>query len=387
MELIRDTNEVRAASVFLDRLLASPTNMLNISRFELRLLTFFDQFCLPFFTTGLNEEINYTWKCEVPRLFLSSRLVRDAIYLFAAINMWLLCDVHSAVDADNSTDVAYLEATKDPFSGHTVLLKSQDLPGNQQSLFEATAGYFSNTLTGTQGVLATQDSEEISAAQRSFKHLEAVISGILIFSYLGIHPHRLIPLVTMDDSASLDFMTLSQSIRLSVLVASPWLKETGFRGLYTDKVFAKAGYRQFELTNKLRDRIQVDMYYYTLIGAIERMESCMHQLILTSSNIPLYKWAIGLPEKFYDLLRQKHCGAMNILFHYSCIAKITGFSLLDDHNMWGDYIGWYMKYFKTDDFDYKHYWLANVRKYHVTVQERGSFSEWDPETKYAQFQY
>ena len=83
-----------------ETLVNSTSTMMNLSRFELRLLHFFDQFCVPLFSFGVNMTAEHMWRNCVPPLFAKSPLVRKAMFLFASMNMWPLCDVSTLFLAD-----------------------------------------------------------------------------------------------------------------------------------------------------------------------------------------------------------------------------------------------------------------------------------------------
>ena len=111
-------------------------------------------------------------------------------------------------------------------------LYNMDTKLGQNSLYITTTKYFLDTVSKAHLSIP----EEADAQKKGFglTQLEAAqmsISSILIFSFLGIHPHKLMPLVIFDKSDT-DFLSLTGCMRLNYVVMAPILLNSPFRGLF-----------------------------------------------------------------------------------------------------------------------------------------------------------
>lgn len=64
-----------------------------------------------------------------------------------------------------------------------------------------------------------------------FQAAEVVISGILLFSFLALQPHGLIPLLSCD-SAIPDILSMCKGMKTSMSYAFPLLYDSPYRGLF-----------------------------------------------------------------------------------------------------------------------------------------------------------
>lgn len=203
---------------------------MNISKLELRLLSFFNQFCMPLFSFGVNHEVHQVWHKQVPMLFLESPLIRSSIYSFAALNLFPLCDLSEFKHETISMEELESRALVLDFG-----LYNMDSKLGQNSLYITTTKYFLDTVSKANLSIP----EEGNAQKKGFglsqmKAAEMSISSILIFSFLGIHPHKLMPLVIFDRSDT-DYLSLTGCMHATFTEIAPTLINSPFRGLYSLK--------------------------------------------------------------------------------------------------------------------------------------------------------
>jgi hypothetical protein len=148
--------------------LNSSTKLMNIDMFELRLLNYFENICIPMFCYGPQDNIYKTWKTVFPPLFLQSNLVRTSVYSFASINLLPIIDMDQVIKDDPCK-------TFDIFQKRTI-------------------DYFVDTTNNVTNGVKQLDLQNIDGPTVS----ELIISGILLYSYIAIHHNHVCPLIPND---------------------------------------------------------------------------------------------------------------------------------------------------------------------------------------------
>lgn len=373
-------------------LLNSSTKMLNISTFELRLLNFFNSYCISLISFGVNMKADRTWRQEVPKLFLQSDLVRKAIYLFSSINLWPLCDFQSIIDVESDYSVQDLQKM-DAIVDCALLKESLELESNGQdpnkNLYIKTSNYFMNTLANTGDILGRADAnskiDELTAS-------ELLVSGILIFAFLGIHPHRLVPLVSFDNTIETDFLSIVRGIRNTVLVSYEALATSDYIGVLP-LIDSSVKTNIFTNTEAITPnpitmtlRAQISEFFEnqdvgsesshncnTLHNSINTLELYMSKAILFNYPVPLFAWVLSLSDDLHSLIRAKYFLALRLLYVYACLNCITRFHIYDKKNMWLEFISWFKDYnFKLNNgqwqygYDERLYRIAIIDNFKIS---------------------
>lgn len=214
--------------------------MMGVSRFELRLLHFFNNFCVSLFSFDVNMTVDRMWRESVPQLFGNSAMVRKAVFLFAAINMWPLCDVDTLFRSDiNFSGLLYdtvpteKAIEDDPITQSTFDMSLKN--SKTDNLFMRTLSYFSEVLSETKNALTSTNG--ISGS--NLRVAELVVSGILVYLFLGLHPHKLVPLVSFqlepgdyDSGCDTDFVALCRGIQSLFELGRNNLTRTKFKIIF-----------------------------------------------------------------------------------------------------------------------------------------------------------
>lgn len=395
-------------------LVNSPSQQLNISRFELRVFDFFNQYCINLLTFGANERVDRVWRQEVPSLFVSSPLVRLAIFSFATINLWPLCDLIRVQELDYELDSKnlYTLPIKRDFhesgwslpseSHHTVhgdfhsnlygSIRTDD--DSTDSLYVRTTKYFMDALKKSN--ISIDDLKNTTLRNHDKivnQQCDLAISGIIIFAFLGIHPHKLLPLVDFDsnDTGSLasgfmssgcsgfvnDFISLSYGIRKVVHMSGNLVLDTRFRDIFLgsdeEVVRPRKLKDEYHLIKQLKFHLSAS-YQFDVINSrtsfeinvisemIFNLESALYGTINFNYPVPLFRWVIFLSEDFILLIRQKNYCALHLLYTFACLCLLLNFTLFDKTNMWLDYIDWFKQTFPMSEYD---------RKFHRLVVDFG----------------
>ncbi|CAK9440108.1 uncharacterized protein LODBEIA_P42080 [Lodderomyces beijingensis] len=346
-------------------MLTQASTLLGISRFELRLLKFFDEECAQVFSYGISREIYDAWKYKVPPLFLESSLVRQSIFSFAALGLSTRVDLRSLQKSDNGINHwVWEKIAPKKFSN----LKSS-LPvslydayaDNGKCLYVKTTNYFLQALSKSRQKLseATSLVERDLAAMGSFENpvvaKELVVSSILMFTFLGTQPHGLIKLISFDESES-DFISIAAGCRDTIANYSNAVLQSDSRGFLYFKVeedqleisLKECEYPVImDLVHHLNDSMGTEIsgesshITSTLQTAIASMARALVACSHFKMPIPVFRFIMILSDDMKHLLHSKHAYASRILYVYSCLCSIARLQMFEDHNIWRDYILWY----------------------------------------------
>ncbi|ODV78611.1 uncharacterized protein CANTADRAFT_6967 [Suhomyces tanzawaensis NRRL Y-17324] len=385
--------------------LASPTSHLGISRYELRLVNFFDSFCVPLFSFGVNKDVHNVWKNMVPSLFLRSSLVRNSVYSFAALNLFPLFGLTSVQEA-----IPYqLAATRSSNSISDLIDTSLSFYENQQNFCDTTNAYFNSAIQKTNILieleLKTSSLEQLPPSPELAA--EMTISSILLFSYVCLHPFKVVPLLAWNTDEP-DIISITKGIRSTLQICTPIIAQTNYKGLTTlqdDKlVIPPLETCVYPIIASLRDQLTeltqgYDVFDSKILRALEVLKEtvrllheCVCKCIHWNYPVPLFRWLILLLSDFRDLLYERNFYALRILFIFACYSIVTRFEVDDKSNVWIDYIYWYKNYntklFGQNQWRYTldeaFFWLSDSR---ICVFPHPDFTKMgllDPEVMFMQ---
>lgn len=390
-----------------ETLVNCPSSMMGLSRFELRLLHFFDDFCVSLFSFNVNVRVDLMWRESVPQLFGSSPLIRKAVFLFAAINMWPLCDVDTLFHSDIKFSKLLYDTVP---ADHDIENKLTTLPffdmssrnSKTDNLFMRTLSYFSDVLSETQKALTCTR----SFCGSSLRAAELVVSGILVYLFLGLHPHKLVPLLSFqmetndyDSSCNTDFVAMCRGTQNLFEFGRDNLSKTKFRIIFftPEKIPYSVRERKFAVVERLRKELSSYFAEFEDIvdsqitakeaidRAIELLSSAFYFSAKLKYPVPLFKWPLVLPNSFDVLLRQRHFFALRLYFQFACICTIARFNLYHDSNMWKDFIEWFRVYNMKEygrwlyEFDHCFYDLVIRENFRFEYDNFSFLYDFDPE--------
>ena len=400
--------------------LTQASNILGILRFELRLLKFFDEACVPLFSYEVNDGIHNAWKYKVPPLFLESDLVRRSMFSFAAMGLSATMDLNLLQLGDNyeyGEDQARLLQAESTLQQNSHPNKFprwiQDIGSNIEvydfdtdcklNMFLLTTKYFLDALSKSQEKIGQAASQKYGF-EDPFIAKELTVSSILIFSFLGIQPNRLIKLINFEtngkcksnskdnfecesepnndpqveprdnpeDEPEPDMIKVSIGVRETIISCSSTVLQTDLCGLLFFRASFEVGcpslkecrypvirdlvmhlyefdeVSEFGTLDELNESRNVDEFdsetaleLEALKGAITSLMLGMYGTLYHKFPIPLFRFLMVIKDDFQSLLYNKHPYALRILFVYSCLNSFARFQMYNDHNMWRDYILWY----------------------------------------------
>lgn len=353
--------------------LNAPTSMLKVSRFELRLLNFFSIYCIPLFSQSIDPESQYVWTREVPQLSLESTLVRNSIYSFAAMCLIEICNLPEIQHEDNKEASPYA----------TSLINPNVALGND-SLYAATSRYFMDT------IVATREKVDDLANYRVASEL--AVSSIVMYAFLGIHPHKLVTLVCFDQDDT-DFISMARGIRETVRRSWPVLADTNFRGLFAASIRRNDPLETlpFEKCYPVVQRLGQELLAANppgceyLTEAVMWFQRLITLVIRTNHPADIVKWIALVPVEVCHMIYDRGFHGLRLLYVYSCYCAITRFYAFEHSNMWHDYIEWYRRHnFDTFgrwfyDYDESFYIMTVEKSYGLNTVDYSPMGALDPE--------
>lgn len=318
-------------------------------------------------------KLDKMWRCSVPPLFLRSQMVRKAIFLYSCINMWPLCKVEELFLADQKRS-----KIKDGKALEALLAFELDSFPESADLYQRTLWYFSDLIAETQDKLL----DPLRLASDSFTASELMVTSIIIYLFLWIHPHKLLPIL-LEDEETTDFVSVCRSLLIARDMLVKSLSRTEFRAIIESprKVsllkkhkFAIIVQLKKDLELYYEDKKDLELCYEeieTITTSLEVLASELYQSATLNYPLFLFRWPLRLPQLFDELLRNRHFFALRVYFQYSCIVTAAGFYLYQQLNMWIDYMKWFRDYnmkvygdwiYKSDQYFYE---LVTERQYRL----------------------
>ncbi|KAG2736884.1 hypothetical protein G9P44_000974 [Scheffersomyces stipitis] len=378
------------------------TSKLNISTFELRLLNYFDRHCIYMFSFGVNDEVHNVWKNHVPSIFLQSKLVRDSVFSFSAINMFPHCDLELLKYDDDMYGRIKLDRANKTVTYDPNAVRTKISPDDEDTLYDRTAKYFMDSINKTNITIGSGNIQgpSIPVFRDDLTAKELVVSGILIFSFLAIHPHKLLPLVSFAEDET-DFLSMCLGISATMISCQAAILRSELSGMFIHEERGLETPSLKDCTYPLLMKLKQDLdqiyggdefdsivatEYNILSSTLQILHTGLYRSVKLNYPIPLFKWTLMISPNFRDLVYEKNFFALRILYVYSSLCMITRFMIYNDSNMWLDYIHWYKDY-NLENFgnkwvypmDEKSYELTAVKKYMFEGLDYTALATFDPD--------
>lgn len=210
-----------------------------------------------------------------------------------------------------------------------------------------------------------------------------LISGIFIVLFLCRHPHKLMPLVAFDDDGpQLHFMAIARGVRETIILWAPSLYQSQYLPIYMEMFGGGAIPLPHNINPipmlqpmfaDLEDAYIPPTIKHTLQQTMHVLNSQLHDLARLRLNLELTKFLLRVPSEFFDLVLQKNFFALRIVFVFLCLLLLLEFWVLEQLNMWVDYLEWFRGYnFRIyDQWMYSHdrtlYNIAYVHRLHFPL--------------------
>ncbi|KAK6890583.1 hypothetical protein K4I79_000395 [Candida tropicalis] len=348
MRVPTDISVAKRGELARELVLTQSTRILGISKFELRLLRFFDERCIELFTYGKDQAVHKMMKEQVRYLFLQSDLVRKSIFCLSAMALSSIVDLEVAQKIDILEDERSLR--------HVYSINERD----PNSLYCKNLEYFIGAITCTRKLLEahTQNSFKAENPYNFDVAKQLTISSILIFCYMGITPHKLVPIIDFSKESP-DMIQVAKGMREAVEAwfpevfqseVGPILRHQPMMNSQTPTlktctypiiVNLKRGLQEYYSANEISSDISEEIEY--LEEAINLLLVCIYSCKSLELPSPIYRFLFLLSDGIRDLLYKKHKYALRILFIYSALCAIAKCCFNLPTNVYRDFMLWYSK--------------------------------------------
>ncbi|KAK6462073.1 hypothetical protein DFJ63DRAFT_139375 [Scheffersomyces coipomensis] len=330
------------------------SGQLGISKFELRLLDFFNNYCIYGFSYEPNDEIHYIWTNKVPSLFMKSQLIRNSICAFSCLNLFPFSDDlnNLRIEDDSSSRLKFNERFHTTTSSNE---SQQIISSSSNDLLNRITDYFTHTLSGTNQLLENLQNQ--NAFDKDILANEFIISSIMMFMFLATHHHKIMPLVSFNKSES-DFLSICESIRNVIANLDSIIQINVFKQIFLFPINLNVPNLE-ESVIPIIVRLQLDLEseydttnfsstslheYNTLYHALETLQVTIYKAISYGYPIPIYRWVLILSNDYHDLIYDESSFALRLLYVFASLASLTNFQLFKEVNLWVDYMNWYKAY-------------------------------------------
>lgn len=338
---------------------------LNVTTLELRLLKFFQQFGSTFFSLGHAPKVEVIWAVDVPELWKTSEMVRNALYALSSVKLWGFYQTGGPSGGTKSgfeTIARIFEDIDDDICTDGSLCINNDL-----CMMEKIGNYFIRALDSVNNFKPSTDLDS---------NLKVIITNTIIFAFLSIHPSPPTPLICFEeysflDEASIDlsiasrtnnfrtpldifsvFHTLSRSFGVSF----DYTLGTKYENLaYFDQrevLVEEEDRKLFPFTNHLKSYVEnlnnagliIDTSnYLTYINAVNIIHTSCFVSFKRNYPIPIFKAILKLSDDthFAQLLRQRDHIACKILFYYTSLLSMLGFKIFPTESTWDKFNNFY----------------------------------------------
>lgn len=283
-------------------------NQLSISRFELKLMKFFNDSYLPSLIEKRQMDVNV--KFQIPYTWTISRVLRQTVYSLSCLVLYNLDDrgkkyLREDIEGEMSDQELYFK-TMDYFN--------QCLPLHQKSVDLLGAG--------------TPTVQSVDHA------LEMVLSSVLLYTFLILQPFNVLPLVCNEGGP--DLLSMIKGMKLYMGPSFAMLAHTRFSSL--SSLCGKSDFyyvnciEEFFLTQHLRDQLvsiqgQYEFsMYLALEKSIDTLRGSLNNLIRYRNASCLYSWIFCMDQEVIELMRDGDYFGLKLLFYYSCFIIWCGLS-------------------------------------------------------------
>lgn len=352
-------------------LLNSCATHLDILRFELRALRFFNDICISLITFGVNKRHDYVWRNVIPKYFKSKDLVRRSMLAYGSLGLWMVSNLQNDLNGD-CEDLTALELRDRGVGDLNSVFTDWQLfdVGEESNVFLRTATLYDETLEASNRALLMMQSAEFSyldeAAQMETT-VGMILASSLLYGFLGSHPFRMVPLVNFvsGDPNSTDVLHIVVGLKNLVRDLLDKIRRTDVGDLFhTDELFITFP-TTIPLVDDLREQLmgyyqaidfldindQVTNEIRILTEALEIFERSFHLGIKFNYPVQLFRWILAAPIEFSGLVRQRNYFALRLLYVFCCLAVC--FRILPHENtIWKDYAFWFRhEHYPMCDFD------------------------------------
>lgn len=347
-----------------------------------------------------NPGMEKVWKCEVPILWQQSELVRHSVFLLTAMILWNICDLEAMYKEDydpnefsgrsdfssgndttrsdtqiesiNSASTStgsiecdvrpnfpltpgqideFKQATREEFG-----IDTDNVEQMKDLLFTKLNEYFMKCLNRTYKVMETIQRQDMSV-RNQYQAAEIVISGILLFSFLALQPHGLVPLMTFDPKIT-DLVSMVKGMNVSMGKSFPLLYNSGYSGLFhaSEHLFPPTLTEDdaYPICQNLRSNLEEYLEANSTVTLEERshfeealrlLDIVFYRTIEMKNPLPILRYIFLFDIWILDDAKiNRNVFSLKILFTYAALCIMSKLRLFSEANIYIDYLHWYKEF-------------------------------------------
>jgi hypothetical protein len=330
--LLRDDAVCKDLTNMYVKNLNSMQSMMNITRFEQKLLKFYLDFAGGFFSNNRSNEVSNVIQIDGPRLWRQSELMQSAIYACSTMYLWRFYNLNHITNV-------YL-------AGDDYLVIHTNNDPDCHSLFDITHRYISNTIqllkTEMRMIDDITDSDTLGAM---------VISNVVVFTVVAVLPASPALLVSYYglNNFFVDIFELSRGIMDIFDTKAEIMGHTRYESLiYREelKIIPPRGEKtMFPFVANLRSYMNnvvtsVDGNFAIYHEAITIIDHVCYRAVVMGYVLPILRGVVLLAQRneFIGLLRSRDYISMKILYTLCCVISISGIKLFREMSIWDSYV-------------------------------------------------
>lgn len=382
-------------------LLGSAANQLGLLRFELRMLRIFNDVCLGYITYNVNKKHVYVWNNVVPLYFHTCRLIRLAMLATGCLSLMPMLGMQRFIEHDMTGEelLGKLESVCDQFEIQQLFMDDTLFEGGQQvNLFRRSSELLSESMSEIQDSLAKLQDPDLLEGERLHHLVGASIGNSMLYSFLGLHPWKLVPLVSFpeDGTRQTDLLDVALGIKTIVIGYLDTLRASELGELFHNDELLLTPRFKIKIVEELRSQLdqylkpysffEIDTETSEMINAYRSSLSMLEKVctISVKFNYPvmLFRWLLYESQNLVKYIRSQEPFALRLLYVYLCLCVYYKFWLFEC-NIWKDFAVYYRTNFgPLCDFDERLYhYVVTKRKFLIDDNYRSikDFDVWGPE--------
>lgn len=342
--------------------LDSTANLLELLRFELRILRFFSDVCVPYMTYNVNKRHVQVWEMVVPKHVAASRSIKSAALAMGCLHLLPLLGMETKLDQslDESQAVLTIEAACEELDITGLICDSSDEEQEPINLYQQACLFFSEAVKGIHEAIANICSPETTQERKLYYLTNAALTNYLILGFLLMQPWRLLPLVHFPEPGEdprTDVLGISTGFKTVVFSNLQLIRLADFGELFYMDELNFSFRRRVKIVDDLRDQFNeylrgiafsnIDGKTSVMINDIRNslnlLEKVMALSIRFNYPVTLFKWLTMTAFDITAHIRAKEPFALRLLFVYACIC-VHCKCWVFECNIWRDYIIWYRRH-------------------------------------------
>lgn len=190
----------------------------------------------------------------------------------------------------------------------------------------------------------------------TFEAAEIVILATLLFLFLALEPHSLVPLLSFESDTT-DLLSFIKGMKVSMGKAFPLLYTSGFSGLFNPSEHLHPSTLgeddRYVMVEILRKRLReyavltnvCEEGLRRLSEAVDLLEIVFYRTIESQKPLPIFRYVFLIDCWVCDEIKQsKDSYCLKIVYVYACLCFMCKLRFRTDSNIFIEYMRWYQRH-------------------------------------------